>query len=336
MLVQHNASLLGLNTMAVDVRTAALASFGSVEGLKALLKPYYQPVFILGGGSNVLFFRDFPGLVLRNEILSREIVEETEDYYLVKAGGGEPWHPFVLWTLAQKAYGLENLSLIPGSVGAAPIQNIGAYGVELQDVFYELSALHIKSQEIRIFRQEDCAFGYRDSIFKQALKGEYVILDVTFQLQKKGTPNTSYGMIQKTLESWGIQDPSPEEVSKAVIHIRTTKLPDPASLPNTGSFFKNPVVDKEQFKRLKCRTSEIVFYEMPNEQYKIPAGWLIEQSGWKGKRDGAVGTYEKQALVLVNHGGATGPEVWAFAQQVQEAVEERFGIRLEPEVNIIG
>ncbi|MEM1220525.1 MAG: UDP-N-acetylmuramate dehydrogenase [Bacteroidota bacterium] len=336
MQIQHNTSLLGLNTMAVDVRSAAFASFQSVHELKALLKPYYQPLFILGGGSNVLFTRDFPGLVLRNEMMGREVIQETDDYFLVQAGAGEPWHPFVLWSLEQNAYGLENLSLIPGSVGAAPIQNIGAYGVELKDVFHELQALHIASQEIRTFSKEECAFGYRDSVFKNALKGAYVILGVTFRLQKSQSPNTSYGMIQKTLAAWGINEPSPEDVSRAVIHIRSSKLPDPAELPNTGSFFKNPVIDEEEFKRLKCRTSEIVFYEMPNNQFKIPAGWLIEQTGWKGKRDGAVGTYEKQALVLVNHGGATGPEVWAFAQQVQQAVEERFGIRLEPEVNIVG
>lgn len=333
--VQHDASLLEFNTMAVNVRTAAFARFHSAEALKTLLRPYFQPVFILGGGSNVLFTNDFPGLILKNEILGKELVTETDGEVLLKVGAGENWHDLVLWTLANNWYGLENLSLIPGSVGAAPIQNIGAYGVELKDVFAELSAYCIETGTIHTFNKEDCQFGYRDSIFKNAWKGQYIILDVTFCLHKEMMVNTSYGAIQQTLAEWGIENPQPADVSRAVIHIRSTRLPDPAQLPNTGSFFKNPVVDKVLFKRLKCNNPEIVYYELPNEQYKIPAGWLIEHCGWRGKRIGPVGTYDRQALVLVNHGGATGPEVWAFAQQVQAAVEKKFGLLIEPEVNIV-
>jgi UDP-N-acetylmuramate dehydrogenase len=296
----------------------------------------YQPIPILCGGSNLLLTKDFDGLILKNEIKGIKIVEEKENEVLVKVGGGENWHQFVLWAIAQNYGGIENLSLIPGTIGAAPIQNIGAYGVELKDVFEKLEAVNLTSKRKKTFQKSDCAFGYRESVFKKALKGKYFITAVYLKLSKnKHQLNTNYGAIKAVLEKESIAQPTIKAISDAVIAIRSSKLPDPAVLGNSGSFFKNPEISLHQFKQLQQTFPNIVFYELPNEMIKVPAGWLIEQCGWKGKKVGNTGAHAQQALVLVNYGDATGAEVKRLAYQIIDSVEDKFGIRLHPEVNIM-
>ncbi len=333
-MMQENVSLQSYNTFGIKAHAKRFKAITNVTQLKQTLKQE-EPALILGGGSNILLSNDVQGLVMKNEIMGIEIIEENEQEAIVRFGAGENWHKSVLWALKQGLGGIENLSLIPGTLGAAPIQNIGAYGVELQQVFVELEAVYLKSGRRKIFRKEDCQFGYRESVFKKRLKGKVFITSVTLRLTKLHKLNLSYGAIGTTLETMGITEPTIKDVSNVVIQIRQSKLPDPAELGNSGSFFKNPEISLKQFNTLKKRFPDIVFYKLPNNKVKVPAGWLIEQCGWKGKRVGNTGAHSQQSLVLVNYGGATGKEVWQLALKIKRSVNEKFGIMLTPEVNVI-
>lgn len=307
----------------------------SAKVLAAFLPKNKKKLFVLGGGSNLLLTKDIEALVLKNEIKGIKIIRSFRHCVHVAIGGGEVWHSFVLWAIQKKLGGVENLSLIPGTVGAAPIQNIGAYGVELKDIFVKLEAIDLKTGKTRIFYKKDCQFGYRDSIFKKSLKGKVLITKVVLRLSKKHRINASYGAIRSMLEKKQIKQPGIRDISEAVIAIRSSKLPDPAQLGNAGSFFKNPEIAQTTFNRLQKRFPNIVFYQLPEKRVKVPAGWLIEQCGWKGKRIGNTGSHAQQALVIVNYGGATGEEVKTHATNVIASVKEKFGITLVPEVNII-
>lgn len=336
--LQHNVSLKPFNTFGIDVKTSKFARFESVGELQKLLQhPDIKPEekLILGGGSNLLFTQDFKGVVLQNGIKGIRIISEDEEAALVKAGGGEVWHEFVLFTLQKDLGGVENLSLIPGTVGASPLQNIGAYGVELKDVFYELEAVHVASGKVETFSGSDCRFGYRESIFKNTLKGQYIVTSVTFRLQKKHRLNTTYGAITTTLDEMQVQQPTIQDVSAAVCHIRQSKLPDPAKIGNAGSFFKNPEIPLELYHKLKTQYPDIPSYPVSETTVKVPAGWLIEQCGWKGKVIENYGVHKNQALVLVNYGGASGNKIKQLALDIIQSVDDKFGIKLSPEVNII-
>lgn len=329
-------SLKTYNTFGVEAQAPEMLVIESEDQLLELLRTRAKrPYLILGGGSNVLFRQSPSATVLLNRIKGRVVVEETETEVTIGVGAGENWHELVLWTLEHNWGGLENLSLIPGTVGAAPIQNIGAYGVELKDTFVGLEAIELRSGEEQVFSAEDCAFGYRDSYFKRTGKGKYFITRVYLTLQKQPVVNVSYGAIKEVLQAANIDRPSIQDVSKAVVQIRSSKLPDPAFIGNAGSFFKNPELEAEQFSRLQTEYPQIPHYTAPENRVKVPAGWLIEQCGWKGQRRGNAGCYEKQALVLVNLGGATGTEIWALAQEIMGTVKMKFGVVLEVEVNVI-
>ncbi len=336
MIILKNYSLKNYNTFGLDVKAESLLKVNSVDELKQALKFTKQPIFMLGGGSNMLLTQDIKGLVIKNEIRGTEVIEEKKNKVILSVGGGENWHKLVLWTIENNYGGIENLSLIPGTVGASPIQNIGAYGVELKDVFIKLEAINLKTKRKKTFAKKACQFGYRESIFKKTLKGEYFITKVFLQLTKnKHQLNMNYGAIKTSLAEKGIEQPTIKDISNAVIAIRSSKLPDPAELGNSGSFFKNSEIPRAQFDALQKKFPTIVFYEMPNDMVKVPAGWLIEQDGWKGKRVGNTGAHAKQALVLVNYGNATGQEVKALAFRIIDSVKQKFGIQLSPEVNII-
>lgn len=336
---QREASLKPFNTFGIDVKARLLATFTSVDELRALLQhPHVAalPKLILGGGSNVLFTQDVEAAVLLNRIKGITVEDEPDgDHVLVTAGSGETWHDLVLYTIDQNLAGIENLSLIPGTVGAAPLQNIGAYGVELKDTFHSLEALEIETEQLVHFTREQCGFGYRESIFKKEAKGKYIVTSVTLRLSRTPQFNTSYGAIQTTLEQMQVKELSLKAVSEAVCHIRRSKLPDPAQIGNAGSFFKNPEIPKTQFEQLRAQYPSIPGYPVNENTVKVPAGWLIEQCGWKGKVLGAHGVHKDQALVLVNYGGATGAQVKALAYEVIQSVQEKFGIALTPEVNIL-
>lgn len=334
--MQHNLSLRAYNTFGIDVKAKYFGAFSNTTELKNQLKAYPQEkLLVLGGGSNMLFTQDFDGLVLRNEIKGIECVSENTTHVFVKAGAGEVWHEFVQYCIAHNWSGLENLSLIPGSVGASPMQNIGAYGVEIKDVFHQLSAYHIESGEIHQFDKEACQFGYRESVFKRALKNQYIILDVTFALTKTAELKTSYGAIQQELTAKGISKPTIRDVSEAVIAIRQSKLPNPAELGNAGSFFKNPVVAKSLFIELQERYLDMPSYPVSQTEVKLAAGWLIEKAGLKGYREGNCGVHQKQALVLVNYGGSTGAQIYDLSTHIIQTIRTQFGVQLEREVNII-
>lgn len=329
-------SLKAYNTFGVEAQAPEMLVIESEDQLLELLRTRAKrPYLILGGGSNVLFRQSPSGTVLLNRIKGKVVVEETATEVTIGVGAGENWHELVLWTLEHNWGGLENLSLIPGTVGAAPIQNIGAYGVELKDTFVGLEAIELRSGEEQVFSAEDCAFGYRDSYFKRTGKGKYFITRVYLTLQKQPVVNVSYGAIKEVLQAANIDRPSIQDVSKVVVQIRSSKLPDPAFIGNAGSFFKNPELEAEQFSRLQAEYPQIPRFSAPEKRVKVPAGWLIEQCGWKGQRRGNAGCYEKQALVLVNLGGATGAEIWALAQEIMETVKRKFGVVLEVEVNVI-
>ncbi len=331
-------NLKPFNTFHVPARAARMARFSSVEELRALLaSPELQglPRLVLGGGSNVLFTQDWPGVVLLNEIGGLELLLDTEEAVIVRAGAGMVWHDFVGYCVDQGWGGLENLSLIPGRVGAAPMQNIGAYGVEVKDAFHHLDALRISDGEVVRFDTAACRFGYRESIFKREGKGQYIILSVAFQLTKHSVVDTHYGSIQQELEKRGIQQPTIRDVSDAVIAIRRSKLPNPDVLGNAGSFFKNPVVPAEMAARIKAEFPDLSSYPAGVGEVKLAAGWLIEKAGWKGFREGNFGVHRDQALVLVNYGGATGLELYDLSTRVLESVKAKFGVELEREVNII-
>ena len=343
-LLEENVSLRSYNTFGLDVRAHYFARFTSADELRALLQlPEVQAgeKLILGGGSNLLFTQDFAGVVLKNEIRGLEILsEDGEDgTALIRAGAGESWHGMVEYALDQQLSGIENLSLIPGTVGAAPLQNIGAYGAELRDTFDHLEAVEISTGAGRVFLAGECGFGYRESVFKNVLKNQFVVTAVVLRLHRQAHPNVRYGAITETLAELGIEgEPTPQQVSQAVVHIRRSKLPDPAEIGNAGSFFKNPEISQAAFDRLKSQYPDLPGYPVPGG-VKVPAGWLIERAGWKGLRRGpgagTHGVHARQALVLVNHGGATGSEIRALAEEIIAAVRQQFAVELHPEVNIL-
>ncbi len=336
-MITENISLKHYNTFCIDALARAFATFTSVEELEEILNAdnNFTNRLILGGGSNILLTKDFDGLVLKNEVKGIEVVDEDADHFYVKAGAGEVWHHFVLHCLANEYAGVENLSLIPGNVGASPMQNIGAYGVEIKDVFHELQAYHVKDKAVQIFSSKDCQFGYRESVFKNIYKGQFVILSVTYKLYKKPKFNTSYGAIQQELENMGVKDLGIQAISQAVINIRSSKLPDWKLIGNAGSFFKNPTISNAQAQKLKETFPKMVSFPFGEEQTKLAAGWLIEQCGWKGFRKGDAGCYDKQALVLVNYGSAKGADIYALSEEIVQSVQQKFGVTLEREVNII-
>jgi UDP-N-acetylmuramate dehydrogenase len=336
--IQENISLKRYNTFRIEAKAKYFAAFESLADLEELLNSKLQTPnskLILGGGSNIVFTKDFDGIILKNEIKGIEIVREDDDHVYVKAGAGENWHQFVLYCVQNNYAGVENLSLIPGNVGASPMQNIGAYGVEIKDVFYELDAFHRHDKVVQKFSLKDCAFGYRESVFKNKHKDQFIITGVTYRLNKRPSFNTSYGAINQELEKMGVKELSIQAISQAVINIRTSKLPDPKEIGNAGSFFKNPIVSNEQYSQLKNVFPGIVAFSSGNDQTKLAAGWLIEQCGWKGHRKGDAGCYPKQALVLVNYGYATGKEVLELSEEIIQSVKKKFGVILEREVNII-
>jgi UDP-N-acetylmuramate dehydrogenase len=336
--VGENYSLKSLNTFGLDVKARWFAEVNDLHELQTIIddKRFASiQKMILGGGSNVLFTHDFNGLIIHNRIEGIDVLSDTANEAIVKAGGGLTWHSFVLFAIDHNYPGIENLSLIPGSVGAAPIQNIGAYGVELKKTFLELQAIDLRTGQLKIFKAEECRFGYRDSIFKHEAKNKYAITNVTFRFNKNEQPNTSYGAIEEELKNKNITSPTIRDVSNAVIAIRQSKLPDPKVIGNAGSFFKNPEIPNSQFEKLKQTFPTISGYPAHDNKIKIASGWLIEQCGWKGKRIGETGMHAKQALVLVNYGNATGEELIAHAKNVQSSVKEKFGVELEMEVNII-
>ena len=336
--IQHNVSLKRHNTFGIDVTAKALVEIGQESDIFPLLEgPGFSShsLLILGGGSNVLFSGDFDGLVVKNNILGREILKQDDDHVWVRLGAGENWHQVVLWAIENEWGGIENLSLIPGTVGAAPMQNIGAYGVELSSVFEYLEAVDLRNGQSARFNAENCEFGYRYSVFKGPLKGKYIITRVVLKLQKHPTFHVSYGAISQTLEELGVEQLSIREISKAVIKIRQSKLPDPEVIGNAGSFFKNPVVNQQVLNILKYEYANIPYYPAGNGSAKIPAGWLIEQCQWKGFRKGPIGVHHRQALVLVNYGGAQGNDLVDLSKEIRNSVSAKFGIELVPEVNIV-
>lgn len=335
-MIQQNISLKPFNTFGVEASAKYYAEFNGRNQLYELVfnkELRKEKVLILGGGSNILLTKDFDGLVLRNTIPGFHIVDENDNHVIVRAGGGVVWHDLVMWSVNMGLGGLENLSLIPGSVGAAPMQNIGAYGVELKDTFHSLEAMHRKSGDLMRFSNSDCEFAYRSSIFKTREKDNFVITSVEFKLSKNPTFNVSYGSIQEELDKMDVSTLSVKAVSDAVIRIRQSKLPDPKQIGNAGSFFKNPTVSTETFESIKKKYPEVVGYPQGEEGVKLAAGWLIEKAGWKGKRFGNYGIHEKQALVLVNYGGAKGAEIDALSNQIQMDILAKFGVELEKEVN---
>jgi UDP-N-acetylmuramate dehydrogenase len=334
-MIQTNKNLKEYNTFGISVKAEMFAVFSSIEELKQILSfRNDKKILVLGGGSNLLLTKDFDGLVIKNEIKRFEVIEETVSEVIVESGAGENWHEFVLNCIDKGFGGVENLSLIPGSVGASPMQNIGAYGVEIKDVFESLSAYHIKSGEIHYFDKTKCEFGYRESIFKNKVKGEYIILTVTFRLTKNPTINSSYGAINEQLKVMGIQVPTIKELSAAVIAIRQSKLPDPKIIGNAGSFFKNPTVDNVLLEKIQENYPDIPNYPAENGR-KLAAGWLIEKAGWKGRTFDNYGVHKLQALVLVNYGNCTGQEIFDLSSQIIQDVFEKFGVLLEREVNIL-
>ena len=336
---QQNYSLKKLNTFGIDATAKYFSSFSNVDSLAEALE--YQPInqstnqLILGGGSNILFTKNFAGLVLKNEISGIEKVSEDAEHVFIKAGAGVEWHAFVLYCIENNLAGAENLSLIPGSVGASPMQNIGAYGVEIKDIFHELEAYSIHNKKLITFSKIDCEFGYRESVFKNKFRNQFVISSVTYRLNKIPKFNTSYGAIEQELLKQGIHDLSIKAISDAVISIRRSKLPDPAVIGNAGSFFKNPTVPNTHFEKLKEQFPAIVGYAVNDNETKLAAGWLIEQCGWKGFRKGDAGCHEKQALVLVNYGNASGDEILHLSEKIIDSVKMTFDVELHREVNIV-
>lgn len=335
-MIQENVSLQAYNTFGLEAQARYFAAFSSVDELKSILQSKNdEPIMVLGGGSNILLTQDVDALVLKNDLKGISCIKEEDKQVWIKAMGGEVWHEFVMHCIENGWGGIENMSLIPGSVGAAPMQNIGAYGVEIKDVFQSLEALNLETLEIEEFDAEACQFGYRESVFKRALKGKYIIVSVTLKLSLEHILNTSYGAITSQLEAMGISQPTIKDVSNAVIHIRQSKLPDPKEIGNSGSFFKNPVISRKQFEGLKEQYPDIANYPIDEENVKIAAGWLIDRAGWKGKTLGNYGVHKNQALVLVNYGGADGKDIYQLSQDILDSIFEKYGIQLEREVNII-
>ena len=339
--ILHNFSLKKYNTFGIEAKAKQFVAVHSAGDLTTILQENKShKKFILGGGSNMLLTKDIDALVVHIDLKGKEIIKENDDFVWIESQAGENWHEFVLWTIDQNFGGLENMSLIPGNVGTTPIQNIGAYGAEVKDTFVSCEAMAIENQEIKTFIKEECHFGYRESIFKNKAKDQYVITSVIFKLTKRNHKiNTSYGDIIAELaknnpEASG-QNPTLKEVSNAVIAIRQSKLPDPKELGNSGSFFKNPILLKSDFEKIHQQFPEMKYFDISETEVKVPAGWLIEQAGFKGKRFGDAGIHKNQALVLVNYGNATGQEILNVAKDIQATIFKTFGIHIEAEVNVI-
>lgn len=335
--ILHNFSLKNYNTFGIEASAKQFVNVQNIAELKSILEHNKsEKNFILGGGSNMLLTQDINALVIHIDLKGKKIIEENDDFVWVESQAGENWHEFVLWTIDQNFGGLENMSLIPGNVGTTPIQNIGAYGTEIKNTFVSCKAITIENQEIKSFTKEDCHFGYRESIFKNDAKDQFIITSVVFKLTKRNHKiNTSYGDILGELERNNITSPLLKDVSNAVIAIRQSKLPDPKELGNSGSFFKNPILLKADFEKIHQQFPEMKYYEVSETEVKVPAGWLIEQAGFKGKRFGDAGIHKNQALVLVNYGNATGQEILAVSKNIQDTVFKTFGIHIEAEVNVI-
>lgn len=338
MKIQENISLSAYNTFGINKKARF---FGVAESKENILYAFKQsqvlnkPLFVLGGGSNILLLQDLDAVVVKINIQGIKTIREDEEHVILKVGAGVVWHELVRYSLEKGLSGLENLSLIPGTVGAAPMQNIGAYGVEIKSVFDHLEAIEIRTGQTQVFNEQDCRFGYRESIFKNKLKGKFIITHVAFRLNKKHQPNINYGDIRHTLKAMGNAYPSPANISEAVVKIRQQKLPDPKILGNAGSFFKNPAIPLHEFNKLKDQYPEIPGYPQEENRVKIPAAWLIDTAGWKGKRLRAVGVHEKQPLVLVNYGGGSGADILELSGKIQADILAKFGVMLEREVNII-
>lgn len=335
--IQTNFSLKNYTTFGIEAKAKQFVAVHNITELTTILEQNKsENKFILGGGSNMLLTKDIEALVIHIDLKGKRVIKEDEDYVWVESQAGETWHEFVLWTINQDFGGLENMSLIPGNVGTTPVQNIGAYGTEIKDTFVSCEALTIRNQELKTFSKEECHFGYRESIFKNEVKDQYIITSVVFKLTKQNHKiNTSYGDITSELAKNNITNPSLKDVSNAVIAIRQTKLPDPKELGNSGSFFKNPILLKSDFEKIHLKFPEMKYYEVSETEVKVPAGWLIEQAGFKGKRFGDAGVHKNQALVLVNYGNATGQEILAVSKNIQDSIFMTFGIHIEAEVNII-
>jgi len=335
--IQTNFSLKNFNTFGIEASAKQFVAVHSVAELQTVLQQYKtEKKFILGGGSNMLLTQDIDALVIHVDLKGKKIIKETDDSVWVESQAGENWHEFVLWTIEQDFGGLENMSLIPGNVGTTPVQNIGAYGTEIKDTFESCEAMKIDNQEMKTFTKAECQFGYRESVFKNEVKDQYIITSVVFKLTKKNHKiNISYGDIKAELAKNNIENPSLIDVSNAVISIRQSKLPDPKELGNSGSFFKNPILLKSDFEKIHQKFPEMKYYEVSATEVKVPAGWLIEQAGFKGKRFGDAGIHKNQALVLVNYGNASGQEILNVSKNIQETVFKTFGIRIEAEVNVI-
>jgi len=335
--IQNNFSLKNYNTFGIEAKAKQFVAVHNVTELRLVLEQNKsQKKFILGGGSNMLLTKDIEALVIHVDLKGKKIIKETEDFVWVESQAGENWHEFVLWTIDQNFGGLENMSLIPGNVGTTPVQNIGAYGTEIKDTFDSCEAMNIENQEMKTFTKAECNFGYRESVFKNEVKDQYIITSVVFKLTKRNHKiNTSYGDITAELAKNNITNPTLKDVSNAVIAIRQSKLPDPKELGNSGSFFKNPIILKSDFEKIHKQFPEMKYYEVSETEVKVPAGWLIEQVGFKGKRFGDAGIHKNQALVLVNYGNATGQEILNVSKNIQETIFKTFGIRIEAEVNVI-
>ena len=335
--IQTNFSLKNYNTFGIEAKAKQFVAVHKVAELKLILEENKsEKKFILGGGSNMLLTQDVDALVIHVDLKGKKIIKEDDDFAWVESQAGENWHEFVIYTIDKNLGGLENMSLIPGNVGTTPVQNIGAYGTEIKDTFDSCEAMKIENQEMRTFTKEECHFGYRESVFKNETKNQYIITSVIFKLTKRNHKiNTSYGDITAELAKNNITNPTLKEVSNAVIAIRESKLPDPKELGNSGSFFKNPILLKSDFEKIHQKFPEMKFYEVSPTEVKIPAGWLIEQAGFKGKRFGNAGIHKNQALVLVNYGNATGKEILDVSKDIQETIFKTFGIHIEAEVNVI-
>ena len=338
MVIQENYPLKNLNTFGINAEARYFIALSSIDEIQEIIA---EKIFknnqklILGGGSNLLFCKNFDGIILKNNLKGIKSIKEDADYYYIKAGAGEVWHDLVMHCINNNYGGVENLSLIPGNVGASPMQNIGAYGVEIKDCFYELDAINIADNTIHTFNKASCKFGYRESVFKQELKNQFIIISVTYKLLKTPIFNTQYGAIEKELEEMGVKELSIKSISKAVCNIRSSKLPNPKEIGNAGSFFKNPEISRNKYEILKNKFPSIVGYDLENGNVKLAAAWLIEQCGWKGKTFGDAGVHKLQALVLVNYGNAIGKEIYDLSQKILESVFTKYEIILEREVNII-
>lgn len=330
-------SLKKFNTFGIEAKARKFVAIHNESELKTVLSENKsEKKFVLGGGSNMLLTKDIDALVIHIDLKGKKIIKEDEDFVWVESQAGENWHEFVLWTIENSFGGLENMSLIPGNVGTTPVQNIGAYGAEIKDTFISCQAIKIENQETKTFAKEKCHFGYRESVFKNEVKDQYIITSVVFKLTKRNHKiNTSYGDISAELAKNNITIPTLKDVSNAVISIRQSKLPDPKVLGNSGSFFKNPILLKSDFEKIHQLFPEMKFYDVSETEVKIPAGWLIEQTGFKGKRFGDAGIHKNQALVLVNYGNATGQEILNVSKIIQETIYETYGIHIEAEVNVI-